>query len=160
MASTKVTRFWQTFLNSLQPGQHLENTEVPEAWGFGNSPKMADDLGQLVYDGVKTATASLVWEYEVEGEAIPKPGDLSIILNSKDEPICIIQTTEIRILPFNQVSPEFAYDEGEGDRSLDYWRKVHWWFFGETCKQINREPSQDMPVVCERFKLIFKRLDF
>ncbi|MBN1305974.1 MAG: ASCH domain-containing protein [Anaerolineales bacterium] len=157
MDSNKVTAFWQSCLNSLPPDQHPENTDLPEAWGFGSSPQMADELGQLVYDGIKTATASLVWEYEAEGEMIPKPGDLSIILNGRDEPICLIETTEIRILPFDEVEPGFANDEGEGDRSLAYWRKAHWWFFGETCKAINRKPSQHMPVVCERFRLIYKR---
>ena len=128
----------------------------PEAWSFGNKPSMADELGQLVHDGIKTATASLVWEYESEGQEIPKPGDLSIILNGRDEPLCIIETTEIRILPFNEVDPQFAYDEGEGDRSRDYWRKVHWCYFEETCKDIQRQPDESMPVVCERFKLIYK----
>jgi uncharacterized protein YhfF len=158
--SSQIESFWQAYLASLPPKQHPAIMDLPEAWGFGHGPEMADELGQLVYEGVKTATASLLWEYEAEGEQLPQPGDLSIILNGAGEPICIIETTEIRVLPFNQVDPAFAYDEGEGDRSLAYWRDVHWHFFGETCKAIQREPSQTMPVVCERFRLVYKSPSF
>ena len=34
-------------------------------------------------------------------------------------------------VPFDEVSKEHAYKEGEGDRSLAYWRDVHEDFFAE-----------------------------
>jgi uncharacterized protein YhfF len=117
---------------------------------------MADELGALVYAGIKTATCSLLWEYEAEGEPPPQVGELSIILDGNDDPICIIETTEIEIKPYDQVDAQFAYDEGEGDRSLSYWRDAHWHFFSQTCEQIKRQPSPDMPLICERFRVLFK----
>jgi len=69
--------------------------------------------------------------------------------------MCIIETTDIEIIAFIDVVEKHAYEEGEGDRSLDYWREVHWAFFVEECKSIGREPTEDMPVVCERFRLIY-----
>lgn len=151
--SDAIKDFWRAYVDSLPDGTSYPDSY--EAWGFGNTPAMADELGALVKQGIKTATASLVWGYEAEGEAIPKPGDFSVILDGKGAPMCIIETTEIRVLPFNEVDPEFAYDEGEGDRSLAYWREVHWRFFLAECASIGCEPTETMPVVCERFRLVY-----
>jgi uncharacterized protein YhfF len=150
----KIAAYWQAFLETLPEG-----TEPPpdryQAWGFGDSPEMADALGSLVKQGVKTATASLVWAYEAEDEPLPEIGDYSIILNSRGKPICIIQTSGVHICPFEEVDGEQAFLEGEGDRTLGFWREVHWEFFSRECAQIGREPSQTMPVLCERFVLVY-----
>ncbi len=126
-----------------------------ECWYFGDSESMAAELGQLVKQGVKTATSSLLWEYEADGEALPEAGEYSIITTWNGDPICIIQTIDVAVMPFNKVAAEFAYAEGEGNRSLDYWRTVHWKFFSRVCKVISRAPSMTMPVVCERFQLVY-----
>ena len=112
-------------------------------------------MGQLVKQGVKTATSSLLWEYEADGEALPEAGEYSIITTWKGDPICIIQTIDVAVMPLNKVAAEFAYAEGEGDRTLDYWRTVHWKFFSRVCKVISLAPSMTMPVVCERFQLVY-----
>ena len=104
---------------------------------------MADDLGGLVVQGIKTATCSLYWEYEAGLEVLPEVGGLSIILDGRGGPMCLIETTSLEIKPFNTVDAQFAYDEGEGDRSLEYWRQAHWRFFGRTCVEIGRELSED-----------------
>jgi len=115
----------------------------------------ADELGALVATGIKTATASLSWEFEADAKALPQVGDYSIILDGRGEALCIIQTTEVRVLLYQQVPAEFAYDEGEGDRSLAYWREAHWAYFGRRCAVIGHTPSMEMPVVCERFRLVY-----
>jgi uncharacterized protein YhfF len=76
-------------------------------------------------------------------------------LDGQGQPVCIIQTTQVEIKPFNQVDADFAAAEGEGDRSLAYWRDVHWRFFSRECQTIGREPSLTIPVVCERFRLVY-----
>jgi len=149
-----VVKFWQEYL-SILPKEKRAGLQMPEAWAFGRGAEMADELGGLVASGIKQATASLLWEYEAEGSQLPKPGDLSIILDGKDQPLCLIETVEIQVKPFSQVEERFAYDEGEGDRTLKYWRDAHWRFFGVTCQEIGREPSEEMPVVCERFQLVW-----
>jgi uncharacterized protein YhfF len=146
--------YWATFLKSFPDGAEAAPSAY-QAWGFGNNPQMADSLGALVRDGIKTATASLVWAYEAEDEPLPEVGDHSIILDGEGNPLCIIQTTEIYIRPFDEVDAEQAYLEGEGDRSLVFWREVHWEFFSRECTALGREPSQKMPVLCERFKLVY-----
>ena len=111
---------------------------------------------QLVLEGKKTATCGALWEYEAEGESIPKVGDVWIELDGNDNPVCITETVEVTFHKYNKVDADFAHDEGEGDQSLEYWRKAHKNFFSRTLPKIGKEFSEDMPLVCERFKLIYK----
>jgi uncharacterized protein YhfF len=111
----------------------------------------------LVVAGIKTATCSAPWEYEAEGTRPPQAGELAIVLNGADEPLCIIETVEVTVRPYNEVDVQFAHDEGEGDRSLAYWRDAHWTFFSRTLPKIGRVPTQTMPLVCERFRVVYSR---
>lgn len=156
--SAKILSFWQAYLASLPPGTK-ESELTYSAWSFGSSPRMANELGKLVLQGQKTATTSLLWEFEAGSEPLPRPGDLSIILDGRRKPLCIIETLEVEIKPFNQVDERFACDEGEGDRSLAYWRSVHWEFFWRSCAKLGLRPREDMPVVCERFRQVYPKGD-
>jgi uncharacterized protein YhfF len=155
MASSVVAEYWSAYLSTL-PEYHPHREARYTAGVFGDSAEMADELGALVAAGTKTATASLCWEYERDGSApMPAVGDLSIVLDGAGQPLCIVETIEIRVLPFNEVDPQFAYDEGEGDRSLAYWREAHRDFFGRACKRLGRAFSEAAPVVCERFQVVY-----
>lgn len=155
MTNEAVQQFWQDYIATLDD-KHPHHQAVYSAWGFGDSPQMANDLGALVLAGTKTATASAVWSYEDDGDPEPYPGEISIILDGNQQPMCIIQTTEIFVKPFNEVDAQFAYDEGEGDRSLTYWRDAHERFFTRAFADSDREFTETMPVLCERFKVIYK----
>lgn len=127
---SEVEAFWQSYLVSLPEG--VESSPILyEAWSFCDNEESANKLGDLVKDGTKTATCGLVWAYEAENEELPTVGDFSIITYWDGEPLCIIETTEVQVTAFNEVDEKFAYDEGEGDRSLAYWREAHWDFFQE-----------------------------
>jgi uncharacterized protein YhfF len=150
----KVEAFWQAFLATLPPdAPQRQKTYVAEPWG--DNPAMADELGGLIAAGVKTATCSTLWEWLAEGQALPEAGLLTIVLDGSDAPLCIIETSEVTIRPYNQVDAAFAFEEGEGDRSLAYWREVHWLFFTRSLAIIRRAPHQEMPLVCERFRVIY-----
>lgn len=150
-----IELYWQTCLQALPPEiAPPGRQDLPEAWGFGNAPEHADELGELVREGIKTATCSLLWEYEYDGDPVPQPGELCIILDGKGLPMCLIQITHVQIVPFDEVDAQHAYEEGEGDRSLDYWREVHLRFFTPTCARIGRPLDPHMPLVCERFRLL------
>jgi uncharacterized protein YhfF len=144
---------WQAF---CQEHAEIAPDTTYETWYFGDSGEMAEELADLVVSGKKTATASLYWEYEAEGEALPQPGGYSVITSYDGEPRGVIQTTEVHILPFDEVEANFAAEEGEGDLSLEYWRQAHWRFFSRACEKIGRQPDAKMPVVCERFRLVYK----
>lgn len=74
---------------------------------------------------IKTGTSSGYDLYKQENEPLPKVGQLDVVLNGKNEPVCIIKNINVTILPFSEVTKEHAWKEGEGDRTLAYWRKVH-----------------------------------
>ena len=81
-----------------------------EAWAFGGAP---DELAELTLRGIKTATASAWPLYELEGEPLPQAGEYSVILDSRDEAVCIIRTTKVHVVPYGEVSEAHAYQEGE-----------------------------------------------
>lgn len=151
-----VATFWQAYLATLPADSLVAHQPIPEAWSFGDNPQLADELVALVCAGVKTATCSALWEHEADGEPLPQVGALSIILDGRRQPRCIIETTEVQIKPYNQVDAQFAAAEGEGDRSLAYWRAAHWRFFSRTFQAIKRTPTKTMLLVCERFRVLFQ----
>ena len=155
----QLNTFWNACRAQLPQEKIAHLQDMPEAWGFGDGPRMADELGALVLEGLKTATCGILWEYEAEGEALPQPGEFSIILNGAGQPMCLIETSEVRVVPFDQVDAQFAYEEGEDDRTLESWRREHWKFFTRYLTQIDRKPAMDMPLVCERFRLVIKAED-
>lgn len=120
----KPEELWERFITDFP---HYQN-EAYEAWSFGVDP---DELAELTAKGIKTATASGYDLYKIEDEPLPQPGEWSIILDGKENAVCVIRTASVSVIPFNKVTEEFAYKEGEGDRSLAYWRRVHIDFFTE-----------------------------
>ena len=123
-----------------------------EAWAFSEAP---DKLADLVKRGVKTATCSSFDGYEARREAVPKAGDYSVILDSRGSAVCVVKTAKVEIVPFCRVTADHAWKEGEGDRSLDYWRRVHEPFLSGELAEIGRSFSEDVKVVCEEFELIY-----
>jgi uncharacterized protein YhfF len=155
ISSDEIERYWRAYLASL-PGIPHPRPERYVAEQFGDSPEMADTLGGLIVSGVKTATCSALWEWEAEGKSPPSPGLKTVVLDGGGTPLCIIETTEVRIVPYDEVDAAFAEGEGEGDLSLEYWRDAHWRFFSRTLPKLGREARPDMPLVCERFRLVYK----
>ncbi|WP_137121047.1 ASCH domain-containing protein [Segeticoccus rhizosphaerae] len=133
-------------------GENPFRTLRPPSWAFGATPEHADELLGLVLDGTKTATASSYTDYAEEGEQLPAPGTLSIVLDGSGHPRALVVTTDVRVVPFDQVDADHARGEGEGDRSLDHWRAVHERFFDE---HADGGFLPDMPVVLERFRLLY-----
>lgn len=155
MTDAKVEAYWDEFLNTQPPDSPYRGRSYIVDH-FGDNPALADELAALVLSGVKTATCSALWEWEAEGNPTPEVGLLSITLNGAGDPICILETTEVTVRRYDEVDEDFARSEGEGDLSLAYWREAHRRFFTRTLAAIGRQFSEDMPLVCERFRVIHK----
>ncbi len=123
-----------------------------ESWAFGSD---ADMLADLVKNGIKTATCSAYIFYELEQEELPKPGEYSVIQDGKGNAVCIIKTTKVYITTYDQVSEQHAFKEGEGNRSLDYWRQVHKEFFTNELSTINHPFNEKLKLVCEEFEVVY-----
>ena len=153
MDSDRIETFWQSYLDTLPEDSPIRDEEYL-AEGWGDSPQLAEELGASIAAGTKTATCSALWEYEAEGSPLPEPGSKTIVLDGNSAPLCIVETTEVEVRPYDEVDARFAYEEG--DRSLEYWREAHWRFFSRTLPSIGKEPATDMPLVCERFRVVYK----
>ncbi|MGY2895772.1 ASCH domain-containing protein [Deinococcus sp. UYEF24] len=121
---------------------------IVEAFQFGDSPAMADELAALVMSGQKRATCGWPINPEIATSSY------SVMLNGRGAPLAVLGTVEVRELPFLEVEAQFAHDEGEGDRTLSWWREAHRRFFG---RQPGDTPWDDDQVVqCERFAVIWR----
>ncbi len=159
----EYAQFWadasiRAGLNTSKPyfGPNPTDSVRPPAWSFGADTASADALLALVLDGTKTATASALWDYEATGEPLPRSGNLSIVTDGAGHPRALIRTTDVRIVPFGEVDEAHARAEGEGDRSLSHWRRVHREYFTEHAEH-GRGFAQDMPVVLESFEMLVPR---
>ncbi|MEK6825038.1 MAG: ASCH domain-containing protein [Nanoarchaeota archaeon] len=123
-------------------------------WKFGDNDKEADNLVNLVLIGKKRATSSFYESYKSKNIDLPKTGDKIIIKDSKNRKRCLIVITKAAVKPFGKVSSAFAAKEGEGNRSLTYWRKVHKKFFAKRLRKMKKKFSEDILVVCEEFRVV------
>lgn len=129
---------------------------------FGDGPSLADELMAQVIHGGKRATSSLENEYLAEGEPLPVVGSHWIACDSTGNPRIIMRTSQVRLLAFDEVDADFAFAEGEDDRSLGSWRREHQKFWQRTQladfgtrwnPEITSQPGQR--IVCERFDVVW-----
>ena len=141
----------QEMWNAYKQINPLIGDEI-DAWAFGVE---ADLLADLVLREEKTATASAYDLYALEDEPLPQEGTFDIILDSQDQAVCIVEITKVYVQPFYQVSADHAYKEGEGDKSLAYWRQVHEEFFTEWLEEAGLTFTPDSKVVLEEFRKVY-----
>ena len=115
-----------------------------ETFSFGDNPKLATELSDLVLAGTKTATC---WA-AAEGQKT-YVGKRMVMLDGHGTPAAVLETVELFKQRFDEVDANFALDEGEGDRSLDYWREVHRRYF---TRRGTFAPG--MQLWCERFRIV------
>lgn len=142
--------YWNHFL--IRENQPLD-TKYFEAFYFGSDRQSAEQLLQLVLEGKKTATSSAEEEYLLTNEREPKIGDFSIVTDFDGNPKCIIQTTEILKLKFNEMTYDICKLEGE-DLALETWQEKHIEFFNTVGKIVGYEYHPDMMLVFEKFKVV------
>lgn len=149
-----VKEMWENYLISTNNDTTNSNKNY-DSWHFCDNEEDANELAELVKKGVKRATTGLHYFYEIENEELPKVGDLNIIINWQGIAQCIIETKMVNLIPFEGVTEEFARIEGEGDKSLKYWKDVHINAFNRQLEVHNKKFKQDMLVVCEEFQTVF-----
>ncbi|MBS1797583.1 MAG: ASCH domain-containing protein [Acidobacteria bacterium] len=146
-----VEAFWREFCAAAG----IDDAVSYQVWFFGNGPDIARELAELVIAGRKRATASLVEYNERHPETAPVAGGYSVVTDFEGVPLCVLRTTEIRLRPFDEVDEAFAFDEGEGDRTLSDWRDGHRRYFTREAAEFGFEFHEKSLVACERFELLF-----
>lgn len=115
-----------------------------ESFSFGDGPALADELSALVLEGRKTATC---W---AASDGLPtEVGKRMVMLDGAGRPLAVIETVELTQRRFDEVDAAFAHDEGEGDRSLAFWREGHREYFTR-----RGQFAPDMLLWCERFRVV------
>lgn len=122
--------------------------------GYGDSVSLSEELLALIRQGRKRAGTSFLWAMEADNEPLPRPGDIEVVLDHRNEPALITGIVQVNVVPCSEVTAEHAAIEGEGHGSLRYWRRAHRPFFSRECRRIGREPAESMPVVCSVFEVL------
>ena len=122
---------------------------------FGDTAEMADELLVLVLSGIKRATSSLVRDYAPGKIPMPQVGDFVVVVDSGGIPKCIWRTTEIVVKPLIDVDDTFARDEGEGNRTRDFWLSAHREYFSNQARREGFEMTDQIETVFERFKIVW-----
>lgn len=143
-----VASFWDRYLSASNTDRTMP---VPTAWCFGDTVELADELIELVVHGTKRATAGAVADYEAEAEPLPAVGDHAVVTDGVMRPRVVLEVTDVRIGPLSSVDEQFAWDEGEGDRTRDWWLGARTWYFTRLFARLELEFHPDIPVVFERF---------
>jgi uncharacterized protein YhfF len=133
-------------------------TELPKA-EFAFPGPLRDQLVAAILSGEKTSTTGLVIGYEHDDEPLPAAGERSVVVDSNDQPVGIIETTEVRVIRLADVDLAHAIDEGEGYQSVAEWREGHerFWHGDEMRSYLGNSEftvDDDTLVVAERFRLV------
>lgn len=150
-ANERIAAFWASYCERAG----LPAATAVQAWPFGDSPELAHDLVELVLHGPKRATAGLAAWNDLHPEDAPVADGYSIVTEFDGTPRCVVRTAWLDRRPLRDVDATFAWDEGEGDRTLPDWMDGHRRYFGRVCPSLGIPLSDDIAVQLERFELLF-----
>ncbi|MCB0907047.1 MAG: ASCH domain-containing protein [Nocardioidaceae bacterium] len=150
MQSEAVRAFWASYVDATG-----EAGEPAAVYAFGDNAELAEELVRLVLSGRKTATAELVAQFAADGEPLPQVADRCVVTDAAGVPRAVLRTTEVRVGPLASVEPAFAWDEGEGDRTVESWRGDHERYFRRSCAKLGIDFSGELEVVFERFEKVW-----
>ncbi|MCC7459741.1 MAG: ASCH domain-containing protein [Proteobacteria bacterium] len=149
--SPSVEKMWFDYHSRLgltSPGNPISDF-------FSNNEKDTNELAALVNQGVKRATTTALWTIEKKKSVVPVVGDVFVVTDWHKNAVCIVKTTKVSIVSFDEINEKHAYIEGEGDRSLDHWRKVHIEYYKKEFEELGLVFHESMPVVFEEFEKVF-----
>ena len=146
-----IDSFWKRFLKS----HGKDKRPCPDAFYFCDNQLDADICSALVLKGIKQATAPSLWWFRTHEEDLPRVGSYFVVTNWDGDPQAVIQTTAVAVVPFGLVDAAFANAEGEGDRSLTEWRRVHRSYYAREMGCDESKITDDFEVVCHHFRCVF-----
>jgi uncharacterized protein YhfF len=126
-----------------------------DAYGIGDTSELKQELLNLVLDGKKRASTSLVKESELEGWPEPEVGQYNVILDGCDKPAAVVRTVRIRKCSFSDVDEEHSFWEGEDERTLDSYIREHTKYYTRRGAALDFEFTPNMEVILERFELVY-----
>jgi uncharacterized protein YhfF len=152
MDNASARNMWGDYLD-----QHLEDAfvDAPKTIHFCDNEKDANECLDLVMKNVKKATSPSLLGLQLRNERLPKIGEFFVITDWSGKAKCIVKTTAVKLKPYFSIDENYALKEGEGDKSLAYWKKTHWDYYTRELSEFNREPRESMIVICQEFEKVF-----
>ena len=152
--NTSARNLWGDYLD-----HHTEDAfaDTPSVIHFCDNEQDANECAILVKKGIKRATTDSLLGLQYRKEPLPKIGDFIIVTNWEGKAQCIVRITKVTFKPFFSIDEAYARLEGEGDKSLDYWKKVHWDYYTRELEPFGRVPRESMILVCQEFEKVFER---
>lgn len=154
MRNIILNKYWKEFQHEMPEYKKLE---IPQSYYFCDNAKDAHECAELVRKGIKRATTHSLSGLEINKEKLPAIGDLSIVTDWHGMPKAITKTVKVEIVKYKDITAEYAFIEGEGDKSLSYWQRVHWDYYTRELSDLGLKPFQDMKLVCEYFETIWQK---
>lgn len=148
-----VEAFWETCI------KQATETKTPDFYRvryFGSDAGMARRLLDIIASGEKTVTFTTPWVYEGDRNATPVVGGYTVVTDFEGKPEVLLRTTGVKTLAYSEVTEDESRFEGDGARTLEAWRTIHWRFFTNALKPFGKQPSEDMPVTVEYFEVVCK----
>jgi uncharacterized protein YhfF len=136
------------------PDEHIGPFKVRT---YGGSKAMADIIVPLVLSGEKTGTFALAAEFDDDPSRAPRVGDDYVVTYFDGTPALLQRITEVQVVPFEGIDHDHVQVEGPKARDVAVWRGIHWDYWGGMLRARGREPSPQMPVIFQRFRVLFPR---
>lgn len=153
--TAKHLPFRQAYLEST-PDPAEAAARLCDVWQIGDTPEDADLGAQLILQGKKRTTSSLLWHYESTGEPRPEVGQLNLLEDGSGAPVAILETTWLAEIPLNAVDDlRFIVDYAEWGETAEDWQARAWAYYAPHCRALGREPTPAMPLLCERFEVVY-----
>jgi len=151
-APKSVVELWEAF---MEQNPDYKDKQLDEWFNFCDNEKDAKECAQLTLDGIKQATSTSLWWFEKFHADLPEVGNIYVVTDWYKIAKAIVEVVKVDQVPFNEITEEYAAIEGEGDKSLEYWKKVHWEYYSREMEEFGEKPTEDMIIVCEQFRTIF-----
>ncbi len=154
MENASARNLWGDYLD-----KHLEHAfvDAPSVVHFCDNELDANECAELVKKGIKRTISHSLLVLQYQNEPLPKIGDFMVVTDWEGKAQCLVRNTKITFKPFFAIDAEYARLEGEGDKSLAHWQKMHWDYYTEELEPFGRVPRESMIVVCQEFEMVFGR---
>jgi len=152
MTEEELDLYWEKFLQDTgrNPEDRCAGDLTFEAKGF-----VGDEMVSLVLNGQKTAFFSSFATFQIDGEPLPVSGELYTVLDRNGDPACVIEVTDVNIIPFNDVTWGMAQKEGE-DENLEQWRLKKQENLEDEGAILGFEFTPDIKLVFQVFRVVYR----
>ena len=148
----QIKAFWLDYQRACQ-------IAVPgfSASALGHTRALADELAELIEQGIKRAHATLEHDFNADNEALPQPGDHLVVLDGRGRPRAIVRTTHVERRHFDEIDDAFAFEAGEGDLTLRWWLTAHRQDFAERAEREGFQVGERVVLILEYFERVWPR---